>query len=118
MRKKTEFAGKWNITRMSGWDADYCNMEVQAFIRFERGDSGEFQFGLVCGWMDGEYKDTAEGTIFDFTWEGSDECDEASGDGWMKINKDGTGEGEIRIHDGDGSRFWAKKVAKQVKRGG
>jgi len=30
----------------------------------------------------------------------------------MKINLDGTAEGEIRFHMGDSSKFWAKRATK------
>lgn len=106
---KKDFVGLWHIVKMSTWDKDYFNMEVRAYIKVEKSRSGEFQFGLVTGSIDGEFKKTAEGLVFDFTWAGSDECDEESGDGWMRISKDGTAEGELRIHNGDNSLFWAKK---------
>jgi len=106
---KKDFIGIWRITKMSEWDNDYVNEEVKAFIRIEKSGMGEFHFGLVQGSMSGDFKKNIEGMIFDFTWEGSDECDSANGDGWMKINDDGKAEGEIRFHLGDTSKFWAKK---------
>ena len=106
---KNDFIGTWRITKMSEWDNDYVNEEVQAFIAIEKSGSGEFHFGLVQGSMCGEFKKLNEGLIFDFTWEGSDECDSATGDGWMKINADKTAEGEIRFHLGGTSKFWAKR---------
>ena len=48
------FQGKWHIYEMEMWDADYFNMEVQAFIEIEKNDTGNFQFGLVAGYLDGE----------------------------------------------------------------
>ena len=107
--KQSNFSGTWRIVKMSNWDEEYCNMEVQAFINIKKSGAGEFQFGLVSGSMSGEFIQRDGDKIFDFTWEGSDECDESSGDGWMKIKKDGTAEGEIRFHEGDKSMFWAKK---------
>ena len=106
---KKDFIGTWHITKMSEWDNDYVNEEVRAFIAIEKSGMGEFHFGLVQGLMSGDFKKNTEGMIFDFTWEGNDECDPANGDGWMKINDDGTAEGEIRFHAGDRSNFWAKK---------
>jgi hypothetical protein len=112
--KQTEikklFKGKWDIVKMSNWDEDYFNMEVRAYIRIDKNCTGEFQFGLVSGSVDGRFKKDAEGTIFDFTWDGCDECDPANGDGWMKVKNGRTAEGEFRIHNGDTSLFWAKKV--------
>jgi hypothetical protein len=43
-----------------------------------------------------------------FTREGNDEMDEASGDGWVKLQKDGSLKGEIRFHNGDDSTFKAR----------
>lgn len=106
---KQIFAGKWHITKMSEWDEDYCNMEVKAYINIEKSGMGEFQFGLVTGSLNGDFKKTTDETIFDFTFDGMDECDPTNGDGWMKIKEDGTAEGEIRFHMGDSSKFWAKK---------
>jgi len=107
--KKSDFTGHWRITKMSEWDADYCDMEIPAYINIEKNGTGEFQSGLMTGSLDGDFKKTSEGLLFDFTWDGSNECDEAYGDGWMKLKKEGVAEGEIRIHRGDSSSFWAKK---------
>ena len=106
---KKDFIGIWRITKMSEWDNDYINEEVLAFIRIEKSKMGEFHFGLVQGSMSGDFKKWDGNLIYDFTFEGSDECNSANGDGWMKINPDGTAEGEIRFHAGDTSKFWAKK---------
>ena len=106
---KKDFIGTWHITKMSEWDNDYVNEEVQAFIRIEKSGSGEFHFGFVQGSMYGDFDKNIKGMIFDFTWEGNTECDNANGDGWMRINEDRTAEGEIRFHAGDKSKFWAKK---------
>jgi len=43
----------------------------------------------------------------EFTWDGNDECDPASGRGWAKLEKDGSLKGRIYIHDGDDSGFKA-----------
>ena len=84
-------------------------MEVQAYIKIEKKGMGEFQFGLVTASLNGDFKKTNDENIFDFTFDGSDECDPTNGDGWMKIKENGTAEGEIRFHSGDKSMFWAKK---------
>jgi|SRR3989344_4394444 len=106
--REEDFEGLWHIISMSNWDKKYCNMEVQAYIKIEKNGIGEFQFGLVQGQICGDFK--KEEQIFDFTWEGSDECDEANGDGWIKIKNDDLLEGEIRFHGGDRSDFLAKKI--------
>ena len=46
-----KLAGTWHITEMDEWDEDYCNMEVQAYLKLNRQGNGEFQFGLVHGYI-------------------------------------------------------------------
>lgn len=62
---------------METWDEDDFNMEVQAFFEVDKRNNGEFQFDLVSGGFYGEI----EADRLEFTWEGNDECDEASGSG-------------------------------------
>ncbi len=113
--KSNEFAGLWHIYEMSEWDKDYFNMEVQAYIKIEKSGSGEFQFGLVFGSMDRRIVNHPDGKRFEFTWNGNDECDEASGSGWLSLKGTDEIEGEIRIHDGDCSGFMARRVASSGK---
>ncbi|ODS37609.1 hypothetical protein BEH94_10315 [Candidatus Altiarchaeales archaeon WOR_SM1_SCG] len=109
---KNEFTGTWHIYEMEMWDEDYFNMEVQAYIRIKPDGIGKFQFGLVSGGIDGKVVDYADGKRFEFTWDGNDECDPASGSGWVKINEKDKDllEGEIRLHLGDDSTFMARRV--------
>lgn len=106
----SKFTGTWHIDEMEMWGADYFNMEVQAYITIDKNNGGEFQFGLVTGAIDGEINKTASGEILEFTWDGSDECDEASGSGWLKLKDKTTIEGKIKFHHGDSSRFSAKRA--------
>ncbi len=101
------FQGKWHICEMKMWDEDYFNMEVQAYIEIDEKDMGRFQFGLVSGYLDGE---TVGSDTLEFTWDGNDECDEAQGSGWIRLEDENTLEGKIKFHLGDTSKFWAKRV--------
>ena len=80
-----KFEGIWHITEMENWDEDYFNMEVQAYIEIDERGSGDFQFGLVTGAIDGQIAIDKLGEKLEFTWEGGDENDEASGSGWMRL---------------------------------
>ena len=102
-----DFTGTWHICEMKAWDEDYFNMEVQAYIRIDSNNLGNFQFGLVSGWIDGKLVDYTDGERFEFTWEGNDECDPACGSGWIRIKEEDLLEGEFRIHLGDDSTFLA-----------
>lgn len=108
--KNTDFTGTWHIYEMELWDEDYFNMDVQAYIKIEPDNDGFFQFGLVCGEIDGRIVDYADGTRFEFTWEGNDECDPVSGFGWVRIREKDELEGEFRLHRGDSSTFLARKA--------
>ena len=106
----TKFAGTWHITEMENWDEDYFNMEVQAYLEIDKQGSGDFQFGLVTGQIDGEIVKEQSGEKLEFTWEGGDENDEASGSGWLRLKDKDTLEGKIKFHQGDSSLFLAKRA--------
>lgn len=112
MTLNNNFIGKWRITSMSEWDEEYYDMEVPAYIKIENNLIGDFQFGLVSGEIDGNIVKRKDKYYFEFTWEGNDECDSASGSGWMKLNNKNNADGEIEIHSGDKSTFLAKKMKK------
>jgi hypothetical protein len=98
--------GNWRITGMEVWDADYFDLEVPAYITIRKDLTGEFQFGLVQGDLDGRV-DLDNGAMrLEFSWSGFDENDPMSGRGWMQIDGD-QAEGRIFIHLGDDSAFTA-----------
>src|SRR5659263_102993 len=72
--QSTDFTGTWHIYEMEEWDEDYFNTVVQAYIKIEPDNDGYFQFGLVCGEIDGRIVDYADGKRFEFTFEGNEEC--------------------------------------------
>lgn len=94
---------------MEVWDADYFDMEVPAHITIRNDLSGEFQFGLVQGGLDGRIK-TIDGTPrYEFSWSGFDENDPVNGRGWLRVNGD-QADGRIFIHLGDDSALKAERV--------
>jgi hypothetical protein len=106
--KKTErvVVGRWRITSMEMWDADYYDMEVPAFLAIRDNLRGEFQFGLVQGDLDGRVSLDGGLSRLEFCWEGGDENDPASGRGWMVVKGD-QAEGRFLCHEGDESNFTA-----------
>jgi hypothetical protein len=104
------YKGQWRITEMDQWDADYLDMDVPAYIKIKADGSGEFQFGLVCGQLDGDVIKDGDQERFDFTWEGNDESDEAFGSGWLKLNGKTGLTGHIKFHHGDRSGLVAEKM--------
>jgi hypothetical protein len=97
--------GKWRITEMELWDAEFIDLLGPGYIQFDLDGSGEFVFGAVQGSLDCHY---AQASIH-FTWAGHDEMDEASGDGDAQLEEDGTLTGDIRFHLGDESSFTARR---------
>jgi len=104
------FAGRWHIFEMEVWDEDYFNMVTQAYIDIKSNSSGTFQFGLVEGGIDGKVVNYPDGKRFEFTWEGNDENDPASGSGWVRLKGEDLLEGEFRIHLSDDSTFLAQRA--------
>ncbi len=103
--------GLWHIYEMDMWDEDYFNMETQAYIEITPQNGGDFQFGLVTGSIDGELEDNNGKERFAFTWDGSDEMDEASGSGWLQLSSKDEVEGLFKMHGGDRSSFKARPAS-------
>ena len=62
-----------------------------AFIEFaEDGSSGSFGFIAVQGDMDCREVERDGRPGAEFSWEGNDECDPASGRGWAVLEEDGS----------------------------
>jgi hypothetical protein len=104
--------GTWHIYEMENWDEDYFNMEVQAYITIDKNHNGEFQFGLVHGVIYGEPILGNGAEELEFEWRGNDECDPASGTGWIRMNGKDEIEGEFTMHYGDESEFRARRARK------
>ena len=78
--------GKWRITEMELWDAEFIDLLAPGYIRFDPDGRGEFAFGAVQGGLDCHYGPAS----IHFTWTGHDEMDEAAGDGDAQLEDDGT----------------------------
>ena len=101
--------GGWRIAEMDLWDRDAIDLLGPAFIEFTAEGTGRFRFIAVGGNLDFRHDERATGARVEFTWEGNDEMDEASGDGWAEVQKDRSLNGEIRFHNGDDSTFKAHR---------
>ncbi len=98
--------GTWHIYEMETWDEDYFNEEVQAYINIKRDQCGEFQFGYVTGYFEGELE-SKKRLVFSF--EGEDENDPCSGRGYIELVDENKAKGKFYIHQGDSSEFSAKR---------
>jgi len=118
MAKKSGITGNFRITHMDEWDQDFVDIEVPGFIRFDADDTGEFHFGCVHGEMTVEQTDRNGKPAVEWTWEGNDEMDEASGRGWAVLQEDGSLKGKLFFHSGDSSGFTALPKSKGATKSG
>ena len=68
-------AGKWRNLEKEVWDQDYDDMEMPGFIRIDSDGSGQFQFGLVSGDIDGRVEQCGNAPRLEFSWSGQEEND-------------------------------------------
>ena len=80
--------GHWRIVSMTEWENDYLDEEEEAYIEFDKNGGGQFHFGYVHGFMDCRHSERDGKPAMEFSWEGNDEMDEASGRGWATRNGD------------------------------
>jgi hypothetical protein len=102
------FIGTWLIVEMEAWDQEYVNMEVRGHFTFKKDGTGHFQFGLVQGQTDCRLGTVDGRERIEFSWEGQDELDYASGRGWALIKNEEL-HGRIFFHQGDDSAFRARR---------
>jgi hypothetical protein len=92
--------GKWRVVETPEYDM----AGPGSFILFDE-DGGEFALDCLTGSIHGR----CEGDAVEFTWDGNDEMDEASGHGWAELQDDGSLEGEICLQHGDDIPFIARR---------
>ena len=100
-------AGRWRIVEMELWDLEAIELLGPAFIDITADGQGSFRFIAVEGLMDTRDVDRGGRPGIEFSWEGNDESDPASGGGWATLSPDGSLEGRIFFHMGDDSSFRA-----------
>jgi hypothetical protein len=100
--------GRWRIVDMEVWDREAIDLLGPAFIEIGNNDQDSFRFIAVEGWMDIRDVERDGRTGIEFSWEGNDESDPASGRGWGTLAPDGSLEGRIFFHMGDDSWFRAE----------
>lgn len=102
------YLGRWRITHMEMWDQDFVDLVVPGHFMIRKDGVGSFQFGAIQGEMDFRVERVGDQTMLGFSWDGSDECDPASGRGWIQVNQKEM-IGHISFHLGDDSGFKATK---------
>ncbi len=86
MTESREVIGRWRITEMDNWDQDAVDLSGPGFIEFSADGFGELGFIAVSGELDWRDADPGGRLAVEFSWQGSDEGDEASGRGWAALS--------------------------------
>ena len=113
MKRKSPIIGSWRIEEMEQWDKDFLDLVVPAYIDFDKEGTGSFQFGAVRGFLDCRYTEKDGSPFVEFSWDGTDEMDEASGRGWAALTEVDVLQGHIFFHQGDDSAFTAARKTKK-----
>jgi hypothetical protein len=92
--------GKWRVVATPEYDL----ARPGSYILF--GQHGS-EFALDC--LTGSIHGGCDGDAVEFTWDGSDEMEPASGHGWAAMQDDGSLEGEICLEGGDDIPFIARR---------
>jgi hypothetical protein len=102
--------GRWRIVEMELWDQDAVDLVAQGFIEFQPDGTGSFGFIAVQGGVDWREAPREGRPGSEFSWEGFDDGDPASGRGWARLEPDGEMRGRLYFHLGDDSGFHATQV--------
>ncbi len=92
---------------MDMWDRDAIDLVGPAFIEINPDGTGHFGFIAVDGYLDCRAAERDNCPAVEFSWDGNDESDPASGRGWARLESDGSLHGHIFFHLGDDSGFEA-----------
>ena len=93
---------------MEQWDQDFIDLVVPGYFQFDKDKTGEFRFGAVFGQMDCHTEKHGGEVRLEFSWDGSNELDPASGRGWAEVVGDNM-TGHLYFHMGDDSWFKAER---------
>jgi hypothetical protein len=100
-------AGRWRIRETDEWDQAAIDLIEPAVIEFASDGTGQFCLVAVRGWLDCRLAERSGRPGVEFTWEGFDEMDPASGRGWAVLLEDGLIEGHLYFHMADDASFRA-----------
>jgi hypothetical protein len=99
------FAGRWRIVETDVWDSDVLDEIEEAHITFGPRSDGEIALIAIHGDLDVRYGSRDGSACAEFSWQGSDDGEDACGRGWVMIGTAGRLVGHFYIHRGDDSGF-------------
>jgi hypothetical protein len=109
-------AGRWRIVEMDLWEQEVLDLVGPAFVELTPQQTGSPGFIAVEGSVDWRpvRRDGRPGA--EFTWDGFDDDDPASGRGWAVLEEDESLRGHIYLHLGDDSGFKAVRAGDELGR--
>ncbi|MBI4520937.1 MAG: hypothetical protein HY701_08865 [Gemmatimonadetes bacterium] len=93
------------------WDLDALDLIEPAHLTFGPRGLGELRLIAIGAEIDYRVSDRDGMAFVEFSWEGYDESDPASGRGWAQLEAGGALKGRLFIHQGDESAFTAHREA-------
>ena len=112
---RSPIIGSWRVVEMEVWDRDAFELEGPATFTFDADGTGGFHLIAVRGWVDARFVTREGREAVEFSWEGNDERDPASGRGWAILEGDRL-VGRLFFHLGDDSAFTAERYAPKASR--
>ena len=100
--------GRWQIVEMELWEQEDVDLVGPGFIELDRDHRGSLGFIAVEGDVDWREASRDGRPGVEFSWEGHDDGDRASGRAWAVREDDGSLRGHIYFHLGDDSGFRAE----------
>jgi hypothetical protein len=101
-----QFAKRWRITSVIGWDEADLDLLGPAFIEFDRNGTGNLQVLAIEAGIDWRMRSETDDEAIEWSWIGDDDGTETSGRGQAQLAEDGL-VGTLFIHLGDDLQFRA-----------
>ena len=98
-----QYRGWWRIIDTETWVNDDLDILGPALLSLT-GSGDRLRMHCLLAYVNA----SATKTGVSFSWEGAWEYDQVSGTGSVKLGRDGKLRGEVRIRDGDKSKFLAE----------
>jgi len=92
-----QLVGRWRIVEADIWDREYLDLCGPATVAIGADNRGEIAFGAMQADLEIGY---SPAMVF-FTWAGSDEMNEVSGEGDAELQPNGTIAITFAYHHGD-----------------
>jgi hypothetical protein len=107
VRRANPFRGRWRIVSTDVWETQDLDDLGPAQITFGPGRAGELNVIAISASVDYRVGVRDGAPIVEFSWEGDDDGQRASGRGWARPDRRGL-VGRLFIHEGE-AEFVAKR---------